>query len=128
MRPCAVRQRTAEGRNGCDRAEALSCRATDGLDKRRGGVFACAPSPDRLFREMDPMKIEALGMEAAGGKPARKYRMTQATGNPPTTSLIWVGMDGYRVKIETAAAGRTRTVTVHYSRCNDPGIKVEPPK
>ncbi len=85
---------------------------------------------DRLFREMDQMKIEALGMEAAGGKPARKYRMTQATGNPPTTSLIWVGMDGYPVKIETTgvAGGRTSTVSVHYSRFNDPGIKVEPPK
>jgi outer membrane lipoprotein-sorting protein len=84
---------------------------------------------DRAFREMDQMQIEALGMEAANGKPAKKYRMTKA-GQTPTTSLIWVGMDGYPVKIETTgtAGKRTSTVTIHYSRFNDPAIRIEPPK
>lgn len=84
---------------------------------------------DRAFREMDQMQIEALGTEAANGKPAKKYRMTKA-GQTPTSSLIWVGMDGYPVKIQTTgtAGKRTSTVTIHYSRFNDPAIKIEPPK
>jgi outer membrane lipoprotein-sorting protein len=85
---------------------------------------------DRAFHEMDRMQIEALGMDAVNGKPARKYRMSQA-GKTPTTSLIWVGMDGYPAKMETTgtAAGKpASTMTIHYSRFNDPSIKIAMPK
>ena len=85
---------------------------------------------DRAFREIDKMQIEALGMETVNGKPAKKYRMTQATGKTPTTSLIWVGMNGYPLKMQTtgSAGKQANTMTVHYSRFNDPSIKIEPPK
>jgi hypothetical protein len=75
------------------------------------------------------MQIEALGTETVGGKSAKKYRMTQARP-PATNSLIWVGPDGYPIKIETTgtAGKRTSTMTIHYSRFNDPSIKIEPPK
>jgi outer membrane lipoprotein-sorting protein len=84
---------------------------------------------DRVFRDVDKMQIEALGTETVGGKSAKKYRMTQA-GPPATNSLIWVGADGYPIKIETTgtAGKRTSTMTIHYSRFNDPSIKIEPPK
>ena len=85
---------------------------------------------DRCFREIDKMRIEALGVETLNGKPARKYRMTQATGNPPTTSLLWVGPDNHPVKIETTGTANktTTTMTIFYSRFNDPAIRIEPPK
>ncbi len=84
---------------------------------------------DRAFREIDKMQVEALGMEAVNGKPAKKYRMSQG-GKTPTTSLIWVGLDGYPAKMQTTgSSGKgTSTMTIHYSRFNDPGIKIEPPK
>jgi outer membrane lipoprotein-sorting protein len=84
---------------------------------------------DRVFRDVDKMQIEALGTETVGGKSAKKYRMTQARP-PATNSLIWVGPDGYPIKIETTgtAGKRTSTMTIHYSRFNDPSIKIEPPK
>jgi outer membrane lipoprotein-sorting protein len=84
---------------------------------------------DRAFREVDKMQIEALGTEVINGKSAKKYRMTQA-GPPATNSLIWVGADGYPIKIETTgtAGKRASTMTIHYSRFNDPSIKIEPPK
>ncbi len=84
---------------------------------------------DRVFREVDKMQIESLGTEIVSGKSAKKYRMTQA-GPPATNTLIWVGADGYPVKIETTgtASKRTTTMTIHYSRFNDPRIKIEPPK
>ncbi len=84
---------------------------------------------EQTFREMDRMQVEALGMDTVSGKPTRKYRMSR-TDKTPTTSLIWVGMDGYPVKIETTGAtGKTSNMmTVHYSRFNDPTIKIDPPK
>jgi outer membrane lipoprotein-sorting protein len=85
---------------------------------------------DRVFREVELMQIEALGADTVNGKPAKKYRMTQTTHKPATTSLIWVGMDGYPLRMETSgtAGKRASTMTVHYSRFNDPGIRIEPPK
>lgn len=85
---------------------------------------------DRCFREIDKMRIEALGVETLNGKPAKKYRMTQTTGNPPTSTLLWVGPDNYPIKIETTGnAGKgASTMTIVYSRFNDPAIRIEPPK
>jgi len=85
---------------------------------------------DRCFREIDKMRIEALGAETLNGKPTKKYRMTQTTGNPPITTLIWVGPDSYPVKIETTgSAGRiANTTTIFYSRFNDPAIRINAPK
>ncbi len=85
---------------------------------------------DRAFREIDQMQIEALGMEAVNGKPARKYRMTQTIHKPATTSLIWVSMNGYPAKMQTTGSvgKQSHTMTVHYSRFNDPSIKIDVPK
>ena len=85
---------------------------------------------DRAFREVEQMQVEALGSEIVNGKPARKYRMTRTEGKAPGTTLLWVGADGYPIKIETTgtAGKRATTMTVHYSRFNDPGIRIEPPK
>ena len=85
---------------------------------------------DRAFREVEQMQVEALGSEIVNGKPARKYRMTRTEGKTPGTTLLWVGADGYPIKIETTgtAGKRATTMTVHYSRFNDPGIRIEPPR
>jgi outer membrane lipoprotein-sorting protein len=85
---------------------------------------------DRAFREVDRMQIEELGTELVEGKPTKKYRMVQTAHSPATTSLIWVGANGYPVKMETTgtAGKRTSTVTVRYSRFNDPSIRIDIPK
>ena len=85
---------------------------------------------DRAFREVEQMQVESLGSEIVNGKPARKYRMTRTEGKAPGTTLLWVGSDGYPIKIETTgtAGKRATTMTVHYSRFNDPSIRIEPPR
>ena len=85
---------------------------------------------DRAMREVDKAQVEALGSEVVNGKPAKKYRMTQASGGTPSTTLMWVGADGYPVRIETTgkASGRSSTVTITYSRFNDPSIRIDVPK
>ncbi len=84
---------------------------------------------DRVFREMEKMQVEALGSEPVNGKPAKKYRFSQP-GQPATSSLMWVGSDGYPVKIETSGGTgkRASTVTMFYSRYNDASIKIDIPK
>ncbi|MCC7249719.1 MAG: hypothetical protein IT473_13940 [Lysobacter sp.] len=85
--------------------------------------------PTRAFREVEKMQIEALGQETLNGKPTKKYRFSQA-GTPTVSTLIWVGADGYPVKMETSGSTgkRASTVTVLYSRFNDPSIKIDLPK
>ncbi len=84
---------------------------------------------DRAFREINRMQIEALGMEAVNGKPTKKYRMIQG-GKTPSTSLIWVGLNGYPAKMQTTGStGKgASTMTIHYSRFNDPAIRIDVPK
>ncbi len=84
---------------------------------------------DRAFREIDRMQIEALGMEAVNGKPTKKFRMIQG-GKTPSTSLIWVGLNGYPAKMQTTGStGKgASTMTIHYSRFNDPAIRIDVPK
>jgi hypothetical protein len=83
----------------------------------------------RAFREVEKLQVEDLGSEAVDGKPAKKYRFSQP-GPPATTTLLWVGSDGYPVKMETTggAGKRANTVTVIYSRFNDPSIKIDVPR
>lgn len=85
---------------------------------------------DRAMREVDKAQVEALGSEVVNGKPAKKYRMTQSSGGTPTSTLMWVGADGYPVRIETTgkAGGRASTTTITYSRFNDPSIRIDVPK
>jgi hypothetical protein len=85
--------------------------------------------PSRAFREVEKLQVEALGNETVDGKPAKKYRFSQP-GPPATASSIWVGNDGYPLKMETSGGTgkRASTVTVFYSRFNDPSIKIDIPR
>lgn len=83
---------------------------------------------DRCFREIDRMQVEALGVETLNGKPAKKYRMTQTAGKTPTSSILWVAPDGYPAKIQTTGGSGGTTMTIHYSRFNDPAIRIDAPK
>lgn len=85
---------------------------------------------DRAFREIDKAQIEALGTETVNGKPAKKYRVNKSTDGTPTVTLIWVGGDGYPVRIQSTgkAAGKAYTTTMTYSRFNDPSIRIDVPK
>lgn len=74
------------------------------------------------------MQVEALGSDTVDGQAARKYRMRN-TQPVPSESLLWVSADGYPLKIEVsgAAGGVTTRTTIHYSRFNDPSIRIDPP-
>lgn len=85
---------------------------------------------DRAFREVDKAQIEALGTEMVDGKPAKKYRMLQSHDGARTTTLLWVGANGYPLKVETSGGTgkRALTTTLLYSRYNDATIRIDAPK
>ena len=84
--------------------------------------------PANLAKYEATMTVKALGSEAVGGKPARKYETTN-TQPQPGTSTMWVGSDGYPLQIQVSSnvQGKAVTTTIRYSRFNDPTIKVDPP-
>jgi len=73
--------------------------------------------------------ITALGPGVIDGKPASKYRISNAE-TPDTTSVLWINADGYPVKIDVdgSAEGKAYTASIHYSRFNDPAIRIDVPK
>lgn len=93
------------------------------------GMVSQWREPTRVFREVNNLQIEALGTEAVNGAPAKKYRFAQS-GAQATSTLMWVGADGYPIKMETSggAGKRAYTMTMFYSRFNDPSIKIDIPK
>lgn len=74
------------------------------------------------------MTVEALGSDSVDGQAAQKY-LLRSTRPRPGESTLWVGSDGYPLRIEVAGdAGRSPTrTTIRYSRFNDPDIHIDPP-
>lgn len=85
--------------------------------------------PANLAKHEATLTVQALGSEDVGGKPAKKYRMSN-TQPEPSTSTMWVGSDGYplQIRVDSDVQGKPVTTMIRYSRFNDPTIKVEPPQ
>lgn len=85
--------------------------------------------PANLAKHEATMTVKALGSEAIGGKPAKKYAMSN-TQPQPSASTMWVGSDGYplQIRVDSNVQGKPVTTTIRYSRFNDPTIRIEPPQ
>ncbi|HJW45549.1 MAG TPA: hypothetical protein VJ484_03570, partial [Lysobacter sp.] len=85
--------------------------------------------PAKFAEHKATMTVEALGSEAVEGQAATKY-LIRNTQPKAGESTMWVGADGYPLKIEVSgdAGGQVTRTTIRYSRFNDPTIKVEPPQ
>lgn len=85
--------------------------------------------PVRFAEQKATMTVVALGDEAVDGQPATKY-LIRNTQPMPGESTLWVGADGYPLKIEVSErdGGQLARTTIRYSRFNDPTIRVEPPQ
>jgi hypothetical protein len=85
--------------------------------------------PVRLEENKATMTVRLLGNEAVDGQMAKKYRILN-TRPHPSESTLWVGADGYPLKIEVTgdANGQVARTSIHYSRFNDPAIRIDPPR
>ncbi|MEO6102131.1 MAG: hypothetical protein ABIP44_00655 [Pseudoxanthomonas sp.] len=98
---------------------------------------------DTLSQWRDPMKIEeskagmsveSLGSDSVDGKPAKKYLVTHTgpkPGQPQSSEFtFWIGDDGLPLQLvsEGEAQGKPYSMTLRYSRFNDPSISIAAPQ
>ncbi|MGY1458451.1 MULTISPECIES: hypothetical protein [unclassified Luteimonas] len=77
----------------------------------------------RIRETQDNARIESLGKVVLDGKPATKYRIVHADG--PDEVMLWVGSEGWPLQMQVD--GSDGTVTMRYSRFNDPSLVIAPP-
>ena len=84
--------------------------------------------PANLDKNMATMSVQSLGVDMVDGQPAKKYRVTN-TQPQPSESMLWIGANGYplQIQVNAKALGKTTTTTMHYSRFNDPTLRVDLP-
>ncbi len=96
------------------------------------------PIPDGMISQWrDPLQIkenrvgldvEFLGAENIGGAEARKYRVRHAKPEPGEF-LYWIDREGLPLQLRTRGESQTGpyTMTLQYSRFNDPTIAIDAP-
>lgn len=85
--------------------------------------------PAKLQQSEAGMTVQDRGRDTIDGVPARKYLVHHAQPKP-TDVTMWINGDGLPLQIQVASPykGKTMTSTTHYSRFNDPTIRVDAPK
>lgn len=80
----------------------------------------------RIAAARERATFESLGTDSVEGKPARKYRVIhEDPANPPAT--LWIGSDGYPLRMQVADEAAQGAITIRCSRFNDPSIVIEAP-
>ncbi|MET1160978.1 MAG: hypothetical protein ABWY48_00430 [Pseudoxanthomonas sp.] len=96
-----------------------------------------------LSQWRDPMKIEenkaglsveALGSDSVDGQPAKKYLVRNTQPEPgqqqPTEFTYWIGGDGLPLQLVHTgqSQGKPYSMTLRYSRFDDPTITIDAPQ
>ncbi len=93
------------------------------------GTLGKYRDPIQLHENAKSITADALGNDIVDGKPTRKYRVHNEK-EPNSDTLMWIGSDNYpvQIKVKDKSKGESAsTVTFHYSRFNDPTIRVQAP-
>ncbi len=92
------------------------------------GSLAQWRDPLQLDRHKDGVQVEALGSDSLDGEPTRKFRVTQAESGHEEM-LYWLDAQGRprRIRQSGQTHGAPYTVTIDYSRFDDPGIHIDSP-
>lgn len=92
------------------------------------GALSQWRDPANIHKNAASITFTALGPDVVDGKPAQKYRMV-GSQSPQTSSVIWIGGNGYPLQIEASgnARGKPVTTTIRYSRFNDPTLRIAAP-
>ncbi|MDQ3159715.1 MAG: hypothetical protein M3Q51_01685, partial [Pseudomonadota bacterium] len=82
------------------------------------------------FKEAEAgMSAEAMGSDSVDGISAQKYRVHYSVPTP-TDSTLWIAADGMplQMRMNMDSNGTPMTMTMRYSRINDPTLKIDPPQ
>ena len=85
--------------------------------------------PTGFEQARETMQVQAQGNEDIDGRSTRKFLMQQTTPRPGEVTL-WLGADDLpvRVQVRGQEGGDTVSMTIDYSRFDDPAIAIEPPQ
>lgn len=85
--------------------------------------------PLKIEENKAGMSVESLGSESVEGQPARKY-LVRHTQPQPSEFTFWIGKDDLPLQLRSqgVAQGKPYTMTLRYSRFDDPTITIDPPK
>ena len=94
--------------------------------------------PLRIEEHKAGMSVESLGNDSVDGQPAKKYLVrhtepgpSQPQSSPPQSSefTFWIGGDGLPLQLvsQGESQGKPYSMTLRYSRYDDPGIVIDAP-
>ena len=98
------------------------------------GTLSQWRDPLKIEENKAGLSVEALGSDSVQGQTAKKYlvRNTQAEpGQPgPTEFTFWIGDDGLPLQLlhQGQAQGKPYSMTLRYSRFDDPTITIDAPQ
>ncbi|SDQ62978.1 hypothetical protein [Pseudoxanthomonas sp. CF125] len=93
------------------------------------GTLSQWRDPLKIEENKAGLSVEALGSDSVEGQAAKKYlvRNTQPEANEFT---FWIGSDGLPLQLlhQGQAQGKPYSMTLRYSRFDDPSITIDPPQ
>ena len=84
--------------------------------------------PDSFKQAEAGMTAEGMGSDPVDGISAQKYKVHQSVPTPSDYTL-WIGPDGLplQMRMNTDINGAAATMTMRYSRINDPTLSIDAP-
>ncbi|MGH8062080.1 MAG: hypothetical protein ACREO7_08715 [Pseudoxanthomonas sp.] len=85
--------------------------------------------PLRIEENKAGMSVESLGSDSIDGQPAKKY-LVKHTEPKPSEFTFWIGGDGLPLQLvsQGEAQGKPYSMTLRYSRFDDPSIVIDAPQ
>jgi hypothetical protein len=93
------------------------------------GALAQWRDPLRIEESKAGMSVESLGDDTVDGKPAKKY-LVRHTEPKPSEFTFWIDGDGLPLQLvsQGEAQGKPYSMTLRYTRFDDPSIVIDAPQ
>jgi hypothetical protein len=85
--------------------------------------------PLKIEENKAGMSVESLGSDSVDGQPAKKY-LVRHTEPTPSEFTFWIDGDGLPLQLvsQGESQGKPYSMTLRYSRYDDPGIVIDAPQ
>ncbi len=93
------------------------------------GTLSQWRDPLKIEENKAGLSVEALGSDSVEGQAAKKY-LVKNTQPEATEFTFWIGSDGLPLQLlhQGQAQGKPYSMTLRYSRFDDPTITIDPPQ